>query len=102
CLVRLAAAIIFSGGICRARPSVHQICAGAFAQERLYLGSSLWVIPLQALGFTAEGQVTALYAIEALQASVDQSAVDGLIAQGRDTRPMVAIIRHATVDASSA
>lgn len=84
--------------ILRSRPAVHQICAGAFVQERLHLGNALWVIPLQPLGFASEAQVAALYAIEALGAPVDQPAVDGLIAQGRNARPMVAIIRHAAVD----
>lgn len=84
--------------ILRHRPAVHQLCAGAFLQEALYLGSSLWAVPLQGLGLGTEAEVTARYATEVLGAPVDTAAVAALKEQGVSARPLVALIFHAQLD----
>ena len=83
------------------RPAVHQICAGAFVQERLNLGAAIWAIPLRPLGFMSEAAVTAQYARE-IGAVVDQGALDNLISQGANSRPLVALVRHCAVDVDPA
>lgn len=90
----------FALEILRTRPAVHEICAGAFVQESLHLGASMWVFPMEPLGFAAEAQITARYAHEVVGADVDDEAFKFLVREGRSARPLIAIVHHSVVDAS--
>ena len=90
----------FAFEILRHRPAVHELCVGAFLQERLRLADGIWAVPLQPLGFRAESEVTARYVLEVLDTPVDEQAFASLSEQGATARPLVAIVHQSQVDAS--
>jgi hypothetical protein len=81
-------------------PAVHELCAGAFVQERLRLADGLWAIPLKPLGFRVESEVTARYVVEVLRAPLELSAFEALLGQGASARPMVAVVFQSAVEAA--
>lgn len=83
----------------RRRPAVHQLCCGIFIQEPVWFLEDLLAVPLRALGFAAQANYIAQYAVEIAGAEVDANSVANLTAQGADALPIVAIAHFRHVDA---
>lgn len=83
----------------RYRPSVHQLCLGAFIQEPLHIRSSISVYPLKPIGFDVEASYTARYANEIVGAAIEDKMLDELRAQGKHARPVIALAVKHKIDA---
>jgi len=82
------------------RPSVHQLCMGAFLQEIVPVGEHTTALPLVPLGCDTEAVYTARYAREVVGASVDEPAIASLRKQGADAHPVIAIVVRNRIDAA--
>lgn len=82
------------------RPSVHQLCAGAFLQEIVPIGAYTTAVPLVPLGCHTEASYAAQYAKEKLGAQVDEQSIASLHEQGINARPVVAIVVRNKIDAA--
>ncbi len=83
------------------RPSVHQLCAGAFIQTTLRIGEHVSVAPLKSLSVDSQAVFAARYAHEILGAEVHSNGFESLKKQGRESIPVVAIIHRHRINASA-
>lgn len=76
------------------RPSVHQLCKGAFLQEPITVGSTTLLVPLSPIGYRTQAEYVGHYVQELTDASVDQAAIRSLVARGEPVWPVVAVVVH--------
>ncbi len=81
------------------RPAVHQLCAGGFIQESLWLKTNLLAVPLQALGFDLQADYTAFYVEDVLGAPVDEPNRQALKEKAKSALPVVTLVVFHKIDA---
>ena len=83
----------------RRRPSVHQICLGAFLQHSLFVSPDILAVPLSPVGFKDVALLVADYVSADLQIEIKRENIDALRERGKEAFPAVALVWHPTVDA---
>lgn len=83
----------------RAKPAVHQLCAGAWLQAPFRLSSDVVAVPFGELGFTRQAEHLSRYVIEIIRGQVDQPAFESLTKAGANALPVIALCAPIAVDA---
>ncbi len=83
----------------RRRPSVHQLCVGAFLQQAIFVTPEVLAVPLLPVGFNDVAQMLGHYVSADLKQEIKEKHVDELRTKGKDAFPTVAFVWHPTVDA---
>lgn len=83
----------------RRRPSVHQICVGAFLQSAMFVSDEVMAVPLGDLGTSDVALLIGNYVSADLQVEIKERDVAALKQYGQQSNPCLALVWHPTVDA---
>ena len=85
----------------RRRPSVQVICLGAFLQQPMFVASDVLAVPLSPVGCSDLVILLGEYVSMDLDIHISVNEVESLKQKWKDTHPAVALVWHASVDATT-
>jgi hypothetical protein len=83
----------------RRRPSVHQICLGAYLAQAMFVTQEVLAVPLEPVGFDDVATFIGGYVAEDLQCEIKIKHVDALKEIGKNAYPAISLVWYPVADA---
>lgn len=85
----------------RRKPSVQQICVGAYLQQSMFVTADILAVPLSAVGYEGIGKLVGEYVSADLDIYITVKEVRELIEKEKDAYPSIVLVWHPVHDSST-